>query len=452
MARRVLARAVVLGLVALLSFMPLATATAAPQAQEIGDEIIGTWETDLLPSDDSDGLLITASFFEDGSVEALSDYQDGRFVLETGTWEDNGDSTITMILEVAIEGDRQSPYEPPVEVVFEYDGNTLAAPNLTVFGEDGLVFFFLDSEPTDLAAIAADAPPPADDDDADDADDVGDDGLGDEATDDLGDDLDDELLAQLQDIPGVYISNEIDADGFPGLAIVYLAEDGSAQSLAVRLDQGESPSVSRVGSWEEDDDGVIVMTFDQELVITGEEVETEELEEPETLEFENRFGLLVTELLTLFPVDEIEYYMDVDEAADDLDDLGDDALDDTLDDTLDDDLSDDFGDDLGSGSMYMSPMSQIMAGNVVVVLLLDSGLASMSTQLADATEGLIEGGEWEEDTDGNIVLTLTEDEDGNQYAEPYVLVFEQTDGTTLTGIDYDTERYGEELVVTSVEE
>ncbi len=96
---------------------------------------------------------------------------------------------------------------------------------------------------------------------------------------------------------------------------------------------------------------------------------------------------------------------------------------------------------------YMVAREQLVAGMTVVLALNADGSASMSTQLGPDAGTLLELGSWEEDA-GAVVVTLDRSAyDNVAYAEANELTFARTDARTLAGIDYDTKRYGEALVL-----
>ena len=89
--------------------------------------------SDELPSADTDGLIITATFSEDGAVEFSSDYMnDEDPIVEVGTWEETEDGTIA----VTVTGTADEEYDKAVELSFEVqdDGSLFAAD----WGEEGL--------------------------------------------------------------------------------------------------------------------------------------------------------------------------------------------------------------------------------------------------------------------------------------------------------------------------
>ncbi len=97
---------------------------------------------------------------------------------------------------------------------------------------------------------------------------------------------------------------------------------------------------------------------------------------------------------------------------------------------------------------YMVGREQLVAGMTVVLALNSDHSASMSTQLGADAVTLLELGSWKVDPDGLVVVELDRSAyDSVPYATPNRLVFEQTDKRTLTSVDHDPERYGNELVL-----
>lgn len=391
MAHKALLRALAV-FVLVLNFLPIAAF-----AQEVNEDLVGVYVSETIEDQDSgDTLDITLTLFDDGTLEAVSittSADESKTDLETGTWEDNGDDTITIFI-VDYNGEA---YDEPIEITFDVADGVLQAADLTDFGEDGLVLELTDDEPVSVAEEL----------------------LGEmEAT---GED-DAEIVAV--ELPGLWLATEIDADGVPAGVMLYLNEDGTAQSTAMVF--GEEPLVNtRTGEWEDDGEGTVTVTMTSEVDAEGEIVE---LDEEEAVEFAFDGAALVNELFTLYPDDNL---------ADADDDSGDDTADDTA-----------TGDDLGDSITYLSPMDQMMDGTIIALMLLEDGIASISTQLGADADQIVETGFWEESAENEVTVTFTADADGNEYDEPIVIVFEvDPDTGSLTGVDYDPELYGEELML-----
>ena len=399
-------------LVLLLNFLPIAAF-----AQEINEDLVGVYVSDTIENEDSGATLdITLTLFDDGTIEAVTVSTDGDETatdLETGSWQDNGDDTITIVIEEY----NGEPYEEPIEITLEAVDGMLHAADLTDFGEDGLMLTLTDDEPVSVAEeMLADLEASADEEEAD---------------------AEDEEEVEPVELPGLWLTTEIDADGTPAGVVLYLGEDNTAQSTVTMF--GEAVQViTRMGEWEDDGEGLVTVTMTAELDAEGEAVD---LDDPEAVEFEFDGTSLINEVFTFYPDENLlaasEEEMSDEEVSDEEAEAEEAAA-----------AAAGSEADLGDSVTFMSPMGALMEGNIVVLLLLENGIASMSTQLGLEAEQLVETGTWEESGEGEITVTLTADEEGNEYDEPSVLIFAADEDTgSLVGVDYDPDIYGEELVL-----
>ncbi len=85
---------------------------------------VAVYSSEVLPSASSPGRVLRLVPFEDGSVQMVTDYLNGEApVLELGTWEDNGDGTLTVELVGQIDG----AYATPVLWTFTVGDDVLTA-------------------------------------------------------------------------------------------------------------------------------------------------------------------------------------------------------------------------------------------------------------------------------------------------------------------------------------
>lgn len=400
----------------LLLVFALLVAMLLPATVLAQDDLIGVWESDLIDAgiEGSDGLIVTISLFEDGTMETTSDFQDGEpAIFEQGDWVDNGDGTIVVSF-ITSDGE---PYGNPVDVLFEADGDSLTAPDLTDYGPDGLVVFKIDDEPVSQAEdfgfeATADVVAAA---------------RGGAVAEDTGDEED------VFDIEGVYVSDELVDESGTGAAMVYFSADGIVQSLYANFDGASAPT-SQVGTWELTDDGLIVVTMDQDLVITEDEVEAADKDEPEVVEFELVDGVLVNELFSMYPIDEIMAFWNADADEQGIGDEEISAADETV-----------------ETRTFTSSLSDMAAGNVIILLADSGGGVTIAVERTDDGVSVAYVGTWEE-TDDGIVFTLVADAENNVLDEPIVMLMQEDEDGNLVGVEFDTEIFGEELVLEPVEE
>ena len=124
-----------------LTLYPLTSVELGADEDAAATDDVGyvSFSSEELTSADTPGLVISFTFYEDGSFEAASDYMnDEPAVMEYGSWEEDDDANAT----VTITGDDNGDYEQPLvfTVVSQDDGSILAV-NEEVFGADGLVLW-----------------------------------------------------------------------------------------------------------------------------------------------------------------------------------------------------------------------------------------------------------------------------------------------------------------------
>lgn len=114
---------------------------AAPVHQEVTP---GIYVSDTLPAADSPGREITLFLMGDNSAGLMTDFMnDEPVITEVGEWTDNGDGTLT----VTLTGTEEEEYAEPTEVAFAVDGDTLTTlPDDPNYGSEGLTLTLSASE------------------------------------------------------------------------------------------------------------------------------------------------------------------------------------------------------------------------------------------------------------------------------------------------------------------
>lgn len=111
---------------------------AAPHAQAAEPVIIGYYQSDVMPAASGPGLQISLTLYDDGSAEVISDYlNDEPPIVEVGTWEQNADGSVTLL----VTGTDSEDYGEPIELTFELgDDGSLSIPGVEggAFGAEGL--------------------------------------------------------------------------------------------------------------------------------------------------------------------------------------------------------------------------------------------------------------------------------------------------------------------------
>ena len=234
-------------------------------------------------------------------------------------------------------------------------------------------------------------------------------------------------------VAGLYAGSETDAEGILTGRLLQLQEDGNAR-LVVSLFAGEQVPQTLLGIWGVEPGGVWVEIV-AELLHDGEEATVTDLEDVTTWSLQFDAETLVGDGLRFGRVAVAETTTEREQGSS----TG---------------GSEEADDEPSSGgpttdSTWMVSREQLVAGNTIVLALNADMSASMSTQLGPDADSLLELGSWEIH-EGIIIVTLSEGLDGmnfEEYDEPQELMFEITAPNTLTALDYDAERYGEDLVL-----
>ena len=94
------------------------------------------FQSAVLPSADTDGMVFTFMVTADGGFEVATDLMNGQDpIVEVGAWVENEDGTIA----VTVTGTADETYDEPVEFTVErQDDGSILAVNPDLFGEDGL--------------------------------------------------------------------------------------------------------------------------------------------------------------------------------------------------------------------------------------------------------------------------------------------------------------------------
>jgi uncharacterized lipoprotein NlpE involved in copper resistance len=341
---------------------------AAPTAQAV---VTGIYVSDVLPAADTPGREITLFLMSDGSAGISTDYMnDEPPIVQYGSWEETDEGMITVTLTEDAEGE----YDEPIIITFAVDDATLTAAEFdaAIYGEEGFSVTLVQSEEA-LAAVEEEA-------------------------------------ANEVVVGGVYVTDAIEnEDGALLVAVLYLADDGSAQGNTNFLN-GDPPAV-QFGAWTEDDGSVIVI-FSHRLEITADGAEQVELDEPQELTFTvGEAGELSTEGLDLYRVDRVQMSAE------------------------------------GEESEPLVFVSEVLPaaespGRVISLALAENGGAALATDYMNGEDPIIELGEWSEDDDGAVTVTLS-GTDEEEYDAPVEIVFE-LDDDVLTAVEYDEDLYGED--------
>lgn len=366
------------------------TLLAAPAAQGVEDPAVtGYYESDVLESADSPGLVVGLILYEDGSADVISDYMnDEDVIVEVGTWVDNGDDTVTLTVTGTVDG----AYEAPIELVFEMDEDgSLVVPGEEggAFGEEGLTLL-----PTELGTEETESEPSS---------------------------TADQILSELPEDALVYQSEVMAAADSPGMQITLVVFDDG--SLAMVSDyMNEEDAVVEIGTWAEGDDGSLVITLTGPLDDEAYEEPLElafTLNEDDSLALIDEGGVLFgDEGLTLLPIS------------------ADAAGDDTAEEGTTEEETDETVDTTPSGA-YVSDLltSEDESGTFLVGVFYDDGSLLVSTYTLTGDLPILEVGTWTDNGDGTytILATGTVDEDYDKPVEVEISVEE--DGTiVLSGI------------------
>ena len=257
--RRIPAVLLALVLALTMGIGPVPTALlAAPAAQETDPAITGYYESDVLESADSPGLVVGLFLYEDGSAEVTSDYMnDTDIIIEVGTWTDNGDGTLTLTVTGTTEGD----YEAPIELVFEIaEDGSLVIPGEPggAFGEAGLTLIPAEVPTAATEEATGEATPEATGEETPEA--TGEAPAGESAND---------ALALIPEGAMVFQSDVLpQADGSSVQITLAAAEDGTLWMVSDYLAEGDI--VTEIGTWTEDADGNLVVSLTGQLGAGGE--------------------------------------------------------------------------------------------------------------------------------------------------------------------------------------
>ena len=367
MTRQLIARNLVVALTIALALVGFRPALAAPQQQEVTPGIYYS-EPVTLP----DGSEVDFSLFlsEDGSagfITSLTDQSDAYN--EYGTWEMTDDGLVS----VTLTGDDEAEYDEPYTTTFSQDGDTLTTVDFDAeyFGEDGFSVTLAMTE-EELMAVEADA--------------------------------------AVAGVGGMYTSEAVIAeDGSVGVALLFLADDGTAQGNINYFD-GVTPPDVQLGSWTDNEDGTITLLLESMLQVSADGAEPVAMDESIERIYEvGAEGELIGENLTLYPLASAEL------AAEETGTL-----------------------------VFVSELlpSADTSGRVVSLALANDGGAALATDYLNDEAPIVELGQWEDNGDETLTVMLLGTEDAD-YDEPVVIVF-AVDGDILTAVEYDQELYGEE--------
>ena len=111
--------------------------TLTPTAALAVDILKNTYIATLPAASGGGERLIALNLGDDGTARMVTDFQsDDPPVVEIGTWQDNGDGTLT----VTLTGQEDKPYDTPVVITFEQDGDLLKMVeyDLALYGSEGM--------------------------------------------------------------------------------------------------------------------------------------------------------------------------------------------------------------------------------------------------------------------------------------------------------------------------
>ena len=218
---------------------PPLRALAAP-TQQPAPELVGYFESGVLPTADTPGLVVGLYLYDEGSAELTSDYlNDEPVIVEVGAWTVNTDSTLTLTITGTPEGD----YEAPIALTFQVDEDgALVVPGEVggAFGETGLRLALV--EDTDAATDNT----------------ATDNTATDNGTTDNGMTGADELLADLPADTIVYQSDLMPAAA--GLQITLLLINDNTAAMVSDY-RAEEQVVIEIGEWAEQADGSLLITL-----------------------------------------------------------------------------------------------------------------------------------------------------------------------------------------------
>ncbi len=360
MTRHLLARNLVVALTIALALVGFRPALAAPQQQEVTPGIYYSEPVTLPDGNEVDFSLFLSEDGSAGFITSLTDQSDSYN--EYGTWEMTDDGLVS----VTLTGDDEVEYDEPYTTTFSQDGDTLTTVDFDAeyFGEDGFSVTLAMTE-EELMASEADA------------------GVG-----------------------GMYTSEAVIAeDGSVGVALLFLAEDGTAQGNINYFDGATPPDV-QLGAWTDNEDGTITLLLDNMLQVSADGAEPVEMDEPIERVYEvGDEGELVGENLTLYPLTSVELGAEEDAAA---------------------------TDDVGYVSFSSEELTSAdTPGLVISFTFYEDGSFESASDYMNDEPAVMEYGFWEEDDDANATVTITGDDNGD-YEQPLVFtVVSQDDGSIL---------------------
>lgn len=377
------------GLVVVLLLLISPTHLLAAPAQQVDPTLVGTWQS--VPS--TSGETVTISLFDDGSLQAISTYADNDdSILYGGTWESTEEDSFTLHIET-VNGEAS-------DSVIDFPGlvtrRGLRLPDAPDWGANGMTLILLDEEPTDFAAEAEEEP-------------VAEETEEPEAT-------VTPVAAEEGDesgYAGVYTSGElIDATGGITRVInIALYDDGSMETYSSYEDATTTDASLELGFWEDAGDGTLTITFqsidgedyDPEVPISFEILDDGEQLLAVAVSAYSEGGLLVTKTDDVLPS----------------------VVDDGSDSSGEPEVS--VADGFTIPGLYTTGPVDVGDGFVagVFVYLGEDGFAQSAVMVMDGeTTPVARVGEWVENEDGSISITLTGE-----------LVFGDSDTATTEDLD-----------------
>lgn len=230
---------------------------------------------------------------------------------------------------------------------------------------------------------------------------------------------------------GLYGGGLTDAGAAPVGLLFDLRSDGTLRLAALPLDDEGLPHVA-AGTWSQEGVTVTVVISSELQVVDGELAERPLVTSgPEQFVYEE--GRLTSAALTLvaLPTGGEDPALSVSEPAP----------------PTPTPAPPNASTELVEDATYMVGREELVAGKTIVLSLNGDGSASMSTQLGPDAITLLELGSWEEGRDGVVVTLDRNAYDSVAHAKANVLRFTRPDARTLVGVDFDTERYGEALIL-----
>jgi uncharacterized lipoprotein NlpE involved in copper resistance len=404
---------------------PEADATPAAEEESAGADspdsvdIIGYYQSDVLPAVSSPGLQIALTLYEDGTAEVESDYlNDDPPIREIGEWVQNDDGSVTLTVIGTLEQD----YAEPIELTFDLeDDGALIIPGEAggPFGAEGLRLAPADpnaveEEPAPEAtplpeeeAAAAPAPTPVPEEEA-----------APETAEAAGEDapaVPVDATTFITETTGVFISEVLPAASAPGLIIMALLyPDGAAMVSSYYLNA--EPPIIEIGDWAASGATTVVITATGTL--------EQDYAAPTSAEFEvAEDGTLTAGNVMLARVAEAPFEPEPEPVAEDA--------------------------EQGPAPVaaYQATVAAVgdSPGFEIALELFDDNSAEMVSDYGEGEAVFVDLGAWAE-VDGSLVLTLTGSPEGD-YVEPVELVFEAADDGTLAAVEYPVEVFGEDGLV-----